>query len=127
MLINVNLRGCLHETRNEIQLKWNFVPSWKKSDNITFHSWQNEIKFCSAGWSQWNDRLKYVNKPEQDIETSMLKKTIRALIKEILCWIKKATNQNSKLWKIWHITCIQWNSCCMFQINVNDSEQLLRH
>ena len=41
----IRLRGCLHETENEI-----YFSPWKK---FTFQSWRNDMKFLfRVGWSE---------------------------------------------------------------------------
>ena len=74
---------------------------------MLFHHEKNSVYIASLlakcniisfrGWSEWNGSFKKGNKPEWDIETSMLEATMQAFIEEVLRWINTATEKNPKL------------------------------
>ena len=102
-----SVRRCLHETWNELRLKCKFRTVMKKNlFTLLFIAGEMRRNFVS-GIVSVKRPGKYVNKSEWDIKANMLKATMQALIKEILCWINTTTNKHSKLLKIRQVTCVQ--------------------
>ena len=73
-------RGCLHETRNDIYLKWNFISSWKSFCLYYFSLWAKWDIISFQGRSE----LKKCKQSELDIKTSMLESTMQAFIEQVL-------------------------------------------
>ena len=79
-------RGRLHQTGNDIYLKWNFVSSWKSFCLHYFSLW---AKYDTpAKWGiilfQGRSELKKSEQSEIDIKTSMLESTTHAFIEQVL-------------------------------------------
>ena len=72
------IRWCVHETQNEISFYYQ-----KKSVYIILIT--GDIKFnLFSGLVTVKQSIKYVNKPEREIESSMLEETMQVFIEEVL-------------------------------------------
>ena len=120
---------CLHETWNELNLKWTAASSSKKNKNKI-----NLFTLLSvAGGKRWN-LVSGMVAVKQPVKICKQNRAIyrdenvggnnrdTTVIKEVLRWTNATTNKNAKHLKIWHKTWIQWNEfdylCCRFQIIV---------
>ena len=49
----LDVRGCLHETRNEIYSKWNFNPPW---DKFSLHYFSLRAKWSEISFQGWSEK-----------------------------------------------------------------------